>query len=132
MAVMTPHELRERAREFANRTRRFCARHLHDIEHGDAARQLSRAAAAVSSGYRSVCQARSHEEFIARMGHLLAEADECAGWTQYLDDAGVGDSELKALLRESIELCRIFGASLRTARSRPRDQRRPPNRRETQ
>ncbi len=34
-----------------------------------------------------------------------------------------------AVLCESVELCRIFGASLRTASSRPRDQRRLPNRR---
>jgi hypothetical protein len=63
------------------------------------------------------------------MGHVLEEADECAAWARYFRDAGTESTELMAVLCESVELCRIFGASLRTASSRPRDQRRLPNRR---
>jgi len=83
---------------------------------------------AVNSGYSSACQARSHEEFIARIGKVLEEADECKCWSSRFQDAGIDAAELNALAKESIELCRIFGASLRTAKSRPLDQRRPPNR----
>jgi hypothetical protein len=40
-------------------------------------RRRSRASAAVSSGYRSACESRSHEEFISLIGKVVEEANEC-------------------------------------------------------
>ena len=91
----------------------------------------TRASAAVGAAYRSVCVSRSHDEFISRIAHTLEEADECKYWTRYLRNGGLESKELVALLTESIELSRIFGASLRTAMSRPPEERRSPNRTKT-
>ncbi len=101
---------------------------MRNIESKDDARQFSRASAAVSAGYSSVCESRSHEEFIVLIGKVVEGANECEVWARRFQDAGIDDAELRALLNESIELCKIFGASPRTARSRPPDQRRRPNR----
>ncbi len=125
---MNPQDLRRRTRMFANRTRKFCRPYLRRIDSQDDAKQFSRASAAVSSAYSNVCEARSHEEFISLIGKVVEEANECKVWARRFRDAGIADEELTALLNEAIELCKIFGASLRTARSRPLDQRRPPNR----
>lgn len=127
---MTPQELRERTRRFAGRARKFCRPYLRDrdIDTCDAARQFIRASASVGSGYRSVCLSRSHEEFVARIAHVLEEADECKYWARYLRDDSIDSAELLALLNEATELCRIFGASLSTSLARPRDQQRPSNR----
>jgi four helix bundle protein len=125
---VTPQELRRRTKLFGERARKFCRPYLRDADAGNAARQLSRASAAVGAAYRSVCLSRSHDEFISRIAHTLEEADECKYWTRYLRNGGMELKELVALFNESIELARIFGASLKTAMSRPPEERRPPNR----
>src|SRR5262245_47503436 len=125
---VTPQELRRRTKMFGERTRKFCRPYLRETDEGNAARQLTRASAAVGAAYRSVCLSRSHDEFISRMAHTLEEADECKYWTRYLRNGGLESKELAALFKESIELSCIFGASLRTAMSRPPEERRPPNR----
>ena len=101
---------------------------MRDTDAGNAARQLTRASAAVGAAYRSVCVSRSHDEFISRIAHTLEEADECKYWTRYLRNGGLESKELIAILNESAELARIFSASLTTAMSRPPEERRPPNR----
>src|SRR5262249_29286663 len=125
---MTPQELRKRTRLFGERTRTFCRPYLRDTDAGNAARQLTRASAAVGAAYRSVCGSRSHDDFISRIAHRLEEADECKYWTRSLRNGGLESKELSALFKEASELSRIFGASLRTAMSRPPEERRAPNR----
>jgi four helix bundle protein len=71
--------------------------------------------------YRSSRRARSHAEFIARIGIVADEADESLGWLQFVDRSKLLSSpELGRLVREATELRDIFAASYGTARHRHR------------
>ena len=80
-----------------------------------AAAQLIRASASVAANYRAAGVARSHKEFIAKLGVVIEEADECAFWLEYVE-ALTPDPGTSALKDEGLQLARIFGASRTTAR----------------
>jgi four helix bundle protein len=78
--------------------------------------QLLDSAGSTDSNYRGACRARSHDEFIAKIGVAAEEADESKGWLSVLLERGYGDTEeAGALLRESDELTAILTASHKTA-----------------
>ena len=70
----------------------------------------------VDSNYRAACRARSRREFIAKLGIVIEEIDESAGWLRALQSANLADAvALASLLKEADELTRIFVASRKTA-----------------
>jgi four helix bundle protein len=80
-------------------------------------KQLLRAGTSVAASYRAACRSRSKAEFIAKIGVVAEEADECVFWLELLDDTGqVPSARLAALLQEAHELTAIFTASQNTAR----------------
>ena len=82
-------------------------------------RQLIDAATAVNANYRAACRARSRAEFIAKLGTVCEEADECCGWLDLLVSSRLLKQEqVAALHQEADELTAIFTASVRTAKSR--------------
>ena len=111
---MHPWDLRERTRLFALAVLHFCRELPRTAEAQEAAEQLRRAANSVRMNYRAARRGRSRREFVAKLGVVLEEADECVGWLEYFRDARIRDDG--ALLREAEELARIFAAALRTAR----------------
>ena len=115
---MTPDELRVRTKEFAIKIIRF-SRTLPKTEEARViGRQLLRSATSVGANYRAVCLARSKAEFIAKMGVVLEEADECIYWLELLEDGAVlPKGSASGLHREAGELAAIFASSFRTARS---------------
>ena len=91
-------------------------------------KQLLDSAGSTDSNYRAACRARSHREFIAKLGIALEEADESLGWLQALSDAEMGDPEaVRVLLQEANELTAIFVSSRKTAvrNQREKERRRP-------
>jgi four helix bundle protein len=82
------------------------------------ARQLARRATSVGANYRASCNARSRNEFVARLGVVVEESDETAYWlsiiinTQWLPPV-----DLMAVHDEALELRAIFAKSLGTARA---------------
>jgi four helix bundle protein len=85
------------------------------------ARQLLRAATAVGANYRASCRARSHREFVARIGVVEEEADESLYWLELLVEADLMPrSKLSALIQEARELTAIFTKSSQTARKNRR------------
>jgi hypothetical protein len=52
-------------------------------------RQMMRAATSVAANYRAACRARSHAEFVAKIGVVVEEIDETVFWLEMLVDAGV-------------------------------------------
>jgi four helix bundle protein len=46
--------------------------------------QLFDAGTSVAANYRAACKARSHAEFIAKIGIVLEEADESEFWLEFL------------------------------------------------
>jgi four helix bundle protein len=78
----------------------------------------------VSANYHSSGRARSRDEFIARLGVVVDEADESMYWLTVLRDSSVAaGKELEWLIGESGELRAIFSASLSTARRNHRGNR---------
>ena len=114
------------AEDFKERTKSFAIRIIHLVESvpkssiGDILyRQLLRAGTSVGANYRSACRARSHAEFIAKMGIVEEECDESIYWMEFLIATGhVKPSGITDLLKESNEILSVVVASLKTARSR--------------
>ena len=79
--------------------------------------QIVRCAASVGANYHIACRARSKAEFIAKLGIVLEECDECLFWLQLIIDAGLMPARrTQSLLQEADELTAIFTASAKTAR----------------
>lgn len=116
---MTPEELKGRTKSFALRIIKLVdslpSRRSAEI----IGRQLLRSGCSVGANYRAACRARSHAEFIAKMGIVLEEADESAYWMELLAESGCTKApRLAALLKESNELVAICVASINTAKTR--------------
>ena len=117
--IASPEDLRRRTKEFALRVINLFRALPKTEEARVLGRQVLRSGTAMAANYRSSCRARSHADFITKIGITLVEADETAFWLKLIVDAGIfKTSKLESLLAEANELARIFQASQTTARSR--------------
>lgn len=81
--------------------------------------QLFDAGTSVAANYRAACKARSHREFVAKIGIVLEEADESRFWLDLLVSAAiVPEPNVKSHRTEASELAAIFTASHKTASER--------------
>ncbi len=81
--------------------------------------QLLRSGTSVGANYRAACRGRSTAEFIAKLGIVEEEADECGYWLELLVDSGLmSKAQLGDLMQEADELVAITVASIKTARKR--------------
>ncbi len=110
--------LKERALRFALQVGRFC-RTLPDTFEGRHVRnQLFRCSTSTAANYHAACRARSHRDFVAKMGLVVEESDEAVFWLTFLKRAEMDDNpELDPLTGEARELLAIFSASAKTASS---------------
>jgi len=113
---MPPRNLYERTRLFALAVFQFCRQLPGTKEAQEPASQLRRAANSMRTNYRAARRGRSRSEFIAKLGTVFEEADECMDWLTYFRDTRMRHDA--ALLQEAEELARIFGAAVKTARGR--------------
>ncbi|MHB9130338.1 MAG: four helix bundle protein [Armatimonadota bacterium] len=108
------------------RTQRFALDVIHLVEglpRGVTAqvlgKQLLRSATSVGANYRASCRAKSSADFLAKLGIVEEEADECQYWLELLIEAEVITQEQAAVLHdEAGELTAIIVSSIRTARRR--------------
>ena len=105
--------------------------HLPKGEPGETAQhQLAKAATSVAFDYRAACRGRSHAEYTAKIGVVSEESDETLGWLEFVDAAGLLNSEeLRRLIAESREIAAIMSSSYGTARYKERNKRDEGNRR---
>ena len=116
----------QKAEELKRRTRRFAldvitlVRTFPRAPEADIVGwQLIKAATGVAANYRSTCRARSHAEFVARIGVVLEEADESEFWLDVTWETELSRSaEARRLWDESGQLRAIFSTANLTARSR--------------
>jgi four helix bundle protein len=81
--------------------------------------QLLRSGTSVGANYRAACRGRSTAEFVAKLGIVEEEADECGYWLELLVDSGLmTQAQLSELMQEADELVAITVASIKTARQR--------------
>jgi four helix bundle protein len=117
--MTTPELLRSRTQDFALAVIRFCRTLPSNNEGWVIGKQLLRCGTSVAANYRATNRARSHAEFIAKLGIVVEEADETVFWLELLKRAGtVVDGDLQALMAEARELLAIFAASQKTAKAR--------------
>jgi len=114
---MTEKELKNRTRKFAIEIFNFIDKLPNKKSAHIIANQLGRCASSVAANYRAACRARSHAEFISKIGIVEEEADESTFWLGILPDTGNATQEaIEKFLRESRELTAIFTASAKTAK----------------
>lgn len=78
--------------------------------------QLLRAGTSVGANYRAACRARTQAEFIAKLGIVIEEADECCFWIELILESEVAkDPLLSTLLKEANEITAIMVASKKSA-----------------
>jgi four helix bundle protein len=111
-------ELRDRTKKFALRILRLYKSLPFAADAQVLGKQLIRSATSVAANYRAACRARSRQEFAAKIGVVVEEADETVFWLELLSDSGLVKAErLNELLTESRELTAIFTAAYSTARA---------------
>jgi four helix bundle protein len=85
------------------------------------ARQLAKCATSVAANYRSVCTARSRQDFVSKLCIVVEEAEESVYWLEIVLRAGLATGqEVVRLRQEALELRAIFSRSLGTARANSR------------
>ncbi len=111
-------ELRERTKQFAYRLIRVFRSLPRSTEAQVIGKQLLRSGTGVAANYRAANRARTHAEFVAKIGIVVEEADETVFWLECLCDNGIVRKErLNDLLNEGEQLLAIFAASQQTAKA---------------
>ena len=119
---MESPDLKKRTREFAIRVMRLVDQLPKKASARGVSGQLVRCATSVGANYHIACRARSKQEFLAKIGIVLEECDECLFWLQLIVDADLMSSKrVGNLLQEADELTAIFTAATKTARQRIND-----------
>jgi len=79
--------------------------------------QLIRSGTSVGANYRAACRGRSRAEFIAKLGIVVEEADECCYWLELIMEGGLlPPVKVMPLHTEAEELTAIFVAAVHTAK----------------
>jgi four helix bundle protein len=112
-------ELKRRSKAFAVRVVKLCRAMPHNLETRTVESQVLRSATSVAANYRAVCRARSHPDFVSKIGIVVEECDETIFWLELLVDLDMFPApRVQPLLKEANELLAIFAASQLTAKQR--------------
>ncbi len=77
--------------------------------------QLLRSGTSTAANYRATCRSRTINEFIAKLGVVIEEADETAFWLEIIIESKLMKPELvKPLLNEANEITAIMTSSVKT------------------
>ena len=112
-------DLLSRVHEFAVAAFKLLERFSNASAGRPAAEQFYRSASSTEANYRAAKRGRSTAEFIAKLGVVVEEIDEAVGWLEHMRDTKIADDP--DLLSEAMQLRRIFGRSLGTARRNYRE-----------
>ena len=116
---MDQTELKKRTKQFALRILKLTAALPKTVEARVIQNQLARAGTSVAANYRASCRGRSRAEFIAKMGTVIEEADECCFWMELIVEGEMlTETKVDALLKEANEITAIMTASRKTAQSK--------------
>jgi len=109
---MKESELKHRTKNFALRVIKLVAALPRNTEGRAIGGQLLRSGTSVGANYRAACRGRSKAEFIAKLGTVEEEADECAYWMELITEGGLLPAKrVVPLHREAEELTAIMAAS---------------------
>ena len=116
--------MQEKSEQLKTRTKRFAIAIIRLVrtlpnrpESWVISKQLLRSGTSVAANYRAACRARSRNEFLAKLGIVVEEADETMFWLELLSEAGIiGEESLIGLTAEANELVSIFSAAQLTVK----------------
>ena len=113
-------DLKKRTMNFALAVSDLCEALPNTVKGRHVAGQLFRAGTAVAANYRAACRGKSEPDFVAKLGTVIEEGDECDFWLEFAAAARLLKPLAERALRiESGELVAIFTASQKTARESP-------------
>lgn len=116
-----PEDLRPRTKRFAVSILELIDRLPQTRQGQIVAHQLGRAGTSVGANYRAARRGRSRKEFVAKLGNVEEEADECCYWLELLIETGIIEiTFVHPLLQEANELVAIIVAAIKTARQENR------------
>ncbi len=111
-------ELEERLIDFAVRIVKLSANLPKTPAGKHVAGQIMRSGTSPAPNYGEARGAESHADFVHKLRIVLKELNETSIWLRVIERSQMLKRELVAQIsRENNELCRIFTASLKTARS---------------
>jgi four helix bundle protein len=114
---MNPEELKQRTKVFGKRVIKLFEALPKNTTTSVIGRQLLRSATSVGANYRAVCRAKSHADFIAKLGIVEEECDESLYWLEMLVETNqVRPVWVSNLMKEGEEILAIIVASAKTAR----------------
>jgi four helix bundle protein len=116
---MTPDDLKKRTKQFALRMLTLADSLPNKPSGRVLSHQIAKCGTSTAANYRAACKARSHAEFIAKLGIAEEEADESEFWIELtMEHKLVPAHRLLPLHKESGELTAILATSRKTACSR--------------
>lgn len=112
-------ELEERLIDFAVRIIKLSAKLPKTAAGRHVAGQILRSGTSPAPNYGEARGAESHADFVHKLGIVLKELNETSIWLRIIHRSEMLKKELlTGIVAENRELCRIFTASLKTARTR--------------
>lgn len=115
-------DLEGRLIDFAVRIVRLSARLPKTPAGRHVAAQILRSGTSPAPNYGEARVGESAADFIHKLRIVLKELNETSIWLRIIERSQILKTELLAdLINENAELCKIFTASLKTARSRKND-----------
>ena len=113
-------ELKRRTFRFALTIVRFCRVLRTSWEGQELSDQRFRSGTRAGANYRAACRARSHDDFVSKIGIVVEEADETVYWLELIAHAGlVPTGTVDPLLDEASQLSQIFNQSQLTVKDNP-------------
>ena len=107
------YDLEERTLEFSKRVIKFCKGLPKNIISDEIGKQLVRASTSVGANYIEANESLSKKDFLTRIKICRKEAKETGYWLKLVETNNLGvQDERGLLLKESIELMKIFGSIL--------------------
>lgn len=103
------NDLKIRTKVFSIDIIKFCKTLKKDNISQILGKQLLRSGTSVGANTRSAFRGRSNREFIAKIGIVIEEADECIYWLELIQDTVFHESNsIQKLIAEANELVAIF------------------------
>ena len=106
------YDLEERTFQFAHRVNSYVAKLPKSISNLENGKQLVRAAGSIGANYIEDNESLSKKDFVMRAKISKKESKECRFWLRLTEPSESEKREQSALIQESTELMRIFGAIL--------------------
>ena len=111
-------ELEERLIDFAVRIIRLSASLPRSVAGKHVGSQIMRSGTSPAPNYGEARGAESHADFVHKLRIVLKELNETSIWLRTIERSQMLKKDsIAQLIQENKELCRIFTASLKTARS---------------